>query len=356
MGKEVATTGGGLLERYKQGHNPFLDDAGAEEFFGSFLKFNGNNGDFTYGEDYAEELEHGSELLLNMETAMHGYICWVDGEVVDEVNVLISSGKSLPDVDDLEDHGPYAKNDDGTEDGWQEQYVFHFFHEKTEEGFTLKLSSRSGVRAAKNLVRAYGKSFGVKIGDDGDIQVPVVEIGSTSFDVKDRKTGKINKKAGKKHAPLLKIVDWVDKSEVADCFEAAPGDDSGDYEPDEPEDKPARGGRGSSRRDEPEDKPARGARRQRDEEPEEQDDEQDEAPRGRRGSRTEEPEEQDDEPEDKPARGRRGSRTEEPEEQDEAPRGAGRRARVVHAEPQDDEDAPEERQQSARGRRGRSRD
>jgi hypothetical protein len=293
-----------------------------------------------------------------METALHGWICWVEGEVMAEENVLIASGKSIPKESELEDFGPYAVNSDGTQDGWSEQYVFHFYWEKEDLAFTLKLSSKSGLRAAKQLVRTYGKSYGVKIGADGDVQIPVIEIGSTSFDVK-KEDGTINKKAGKKHAPVFKIVDWADKSEVAGFFEAAGGDDADDYDEgdDVPEDKPVGGraaadtgrGGGRSRReepaDEPEDKPARG--------------------RGRSA-----PAEDADEPEDKPARGRgrgRSAPAEEPEDNGgddgedvpaEEPRGGGRRARVVHAEPQDDDEPGEQAsspRDSARGRRGRTR-
>ncbi len=330
MAKDVAVVqAGGLLDRYKQGINPFLDDAGSDDYFGTFLKFSGNSGEFNYGDSYAEELVPGSEVLIDLENAQHGWICWVEGEVMAEQNFLISSGKTLPKESELEDFGPYATNSDGTKDGWQEQYIFHLYSEKEEEAFTLKLSSTSARRSAQKLVREYGKVYGIKVGDDGLIQVPLVEIDSNSFDVKDKETGKINKKAGKKFAPVFKIVEWVDRTEIADLFEAG-GDDEGDYgDDDEPEVAPVKEKAAGTRRaaaPEKEDKPARGARRSREEAPAE------EAPAD------------DDQQEEAAA---------------EAPATGGRRARVTHGTPQDDDDAgdkpAEEGRASARGRRGRSR-
>jgi hypothetical protein len=404
-GTSVATRSAGtsLIDRAKNGVNPYLDDAGSDDFFGTFLKFSGNSGEYNYGDDYAEELIDGSELILNGATIQHGWICWVDGEVMDEVNVLVSSGKPFPKESELENYGPYETHSDGTKDGWQEQYIFHLYHEKSEQAFTLKLSSRSALRAAKNLVRQYGKAFFTKIADDGvNTNFPLIEIGNTSFDVK-KEDGSINKKAGKKYAPVFKIVDWIDYNEVAQFFEAAGGDDAGDYDDEDEDEAPARGrgkaapakkadkGSARSRRsrdedeDEEEEKPARGRGRKAAAVDEDEDEEEEKPVRGR-GRKAAAVDEDEDEEEEKPVRGRgrkaaavdedeeeekpargRGRKAaavdedEDEDEEEEAPKAsAGKRARVVHADPQDDEDEDDSDtranpRESARGRRGRTR-
>ena len=345
MGKELTKADGAAkaaLAMFEQGKNPFLDAAaGDTEYFGKFLKFSGNTGEFTYGED-DDELDPGSILLCNMLTAQHGWICWVEGEVVEEKNFVIAEGQPFPAEEDLKDHGPYKEYKDGTKDGWQEQYILHFYSEELEEGFTLKISNNSGRRSVRKLLKAYGQKAPMQIGNDGLNMIPVIELETSAFNIKDE-DGKINKKAGKKHAPVFKIVDWAEFSEVGDLFQAAEesGENEDDYEQDE--DKPARGSSRRSRNDEDEDKPARGRRASR----AEADD--DEPARGRRGRQSE--------PEDDDADAGNDD-DDDTQEETRSARSGGRRTRVRHAPPQDEEDEPtkEEARASARGRRGRRRD
>lgn len=316
MSKEVATisaAGAGLLAAFAQGSNPFLDAAGdTGEFFGKFLKFNGNTGKFTYGED-EDEVDAGSVLLVNMETAQHGWICWVDGQVEDEKNFVIAEGKPFPSESELPDHGPYTKHDDGSEDGWSEQYILHLYSEDLEEAFTFKVSSGSGVRAIRKFLKAYGSKAPMQIGEDGNIKVPLIEVEVDSFKLKN------NPKAGKKYAPVLQIVEWVERAEVADLFavDGAGGDDPDDYE-DEGE--------------APAPEPAKEASKPR---------------RNARGSAK---------AEELPVIDQDGEGNTVEEEPEEKPVTTSRRARVVHAKPQDAEEAPEPaetRRQSARARRAR---
>ena len=341
MGKELTKADGAAkaaLVMFEEGKNPFLDAAAGDvEYFGQFLKFSGNDGTFTYGEDQ-DELDPGSLLLCNMLLAQHGWICWVEGEVADEVNHVIAEGRPFPDEEDLKDHGPYKEYKDGTKDGWQEQYILYFFSEELNEGFTLKISNASGRRSVRKLLKAYGQKAPLQVGNDGLNMIPVIELDTTSFPIKDE-DGKINKKAGKKHAPVFKIVDWAEFSEVGDLFQAADetGEDEDDYEKDD--DKPARSSSRRSARDK------------------DDDDDDDKPARGRR-SRRDEPDDDDAGDDNKDADDDDAGNDEAEETESRSARSGGRRTRVRHAPPQDEEDEPtkEEARSSARGRRGRRRD
>lgn len=352
MGKEVAVANqGGMLAAFTGDTNPFLEAGKGEyESFGSFMKFNGNTGKLEekVDDDY-EELPRGSAFAFNMATAQHGWICWVDGEVKDERNDDIIAMRPFPNEKDLPDYGPYEEHDDGTSDGWQEQYIFHLFNEKTETSYTLKLSSKSGLRSARKFLKDFGKKVAAHLAADGTIDVPIVEVDAVSFDIK-KEDGSINKKAGKKWAPTFKIIDWGTYAEFADVFDEIgndSGEDAGDYADKDEDDKPSRPSR--SARSEPADDPEprqtrRGRRTAKEEEPEEE--EETARPSRRRAAPDPEPEDDDD----------AGNGDDDDDAPEERP--AGRRTRVVHAEPDEDEDegsdtSPRESARARRGRRGR---
>lgn len=187
---------------------------------GSFLKFSGNTGEFTYGAgDAAVELEHGTRLAADMAVYSRGWICWKDGEVVDEHMTPILDGDPIAEAD-LEDHGPYEKYPDGTEDGWSAQHQIEL--RSTEDGtqFTYKTTSSSGKRALGKLLADFAKVYKSHPGE-----IPVVEISSVTFEIKK------NKKAGKKHAPVFKLVDWISQAgfdALAEAAEAAKKNENDD--------------------------------------------------------------------------------------------------------------------------------
>ena len=189
MSKELATTTdkGGIV-KYDATNNPFLAAAsGVGDFFGSRLSFDGNTGKIHIGpKDDDEEMKDGTILVANLIAAEMGAQCWVDSELVEEVVFPIASGRPLPVLSELPDHGPYEKYDDGTEDGWQHFYKFQLYHEKTGEAYTFSTSSKSGIRGVKKLLKAFGSKFPMMIGEDGQYQYPLVEFTSDSFKIKDK--------------------------------------------------------------------------------------------------------------------------------------------------------------------------
>ena len=190
-------------------------DLGVNE--GSFLRFDGNTGDFTYGpKDDTKDLAHGTLLAVNMTTFKRGWICWKEGEAVEEVMVPILEGEP-PAETTLTDHGPYETYDDGTSDGWQSQNGIELRSVDTGEMFTYKGTSKSAGRAFGNLLDAFAKVYRQKPN-----QVPVIEISANAFEPKVKgKDGKPGKKIGKKYAPVLKIVSWMPMSEFLALIDVA---------------------------------------------------------------------------------------------------------------------------------------
>lgn len=390
MSKELATTSdkGGIV-KYDATNNPFLAAAsGVGDFFGSRLSFDGNTGQILIGaKDDENEMKHGSVLVANLIAAEMGALCWVGGQLVDEVTFPIASGRELPILADLPDHGPYEKDEDGMEEGWQHVYRFQLYHEKDKEGFTFATSSKSGIRGVKKLLKAFGSKFPLKIGADGQYQYPVIEFTADSFKIKDKP------KLGKKWAPVFNIIDWIDAEEALPYFAtAASGDDEDDYD-DEPEPKSRGRGRGravdSGEKEEKSSSRGRGRGRAADSgEKEEKSSgrgrraaedsgEKEEKSSGRGRSRDDNSGEKEtrrsrrdeNSGEKESTRSRRRSddsgEKEEESSRNRSRRGAdsgdkeetaGRRTRVRHADPQDgDDDVDEnvERRTSARARRGR---
>lgn len=213
MNDVVAQNGQKALAAYNGGSNPFVDagdDLGAGDM-GAYMKFNGNSGDFTVGKEQ-DELEEGKRLIADMQSAARGSICWVEGEVADEVMVRVVDGKP-PGEDELENHGPYEGDD-----GWNDQVKINFKDEETGETYIFKSSSKSALRAFGVLMKDYGRQF-----KNHPDEYPIVELGSVGYMPKD-------KKIGKKYAPTFKIVDWISVEE-SDALESNAGseDDEANY-------------------------------------------------------------------------------------------------------------------------------
>lgn len=207
MGNEVATRSRTDLAQ-ESAFDPFAvaagDMGGASALY---AKFNGNSGEFTYGSQ-SEEIEKGERMAANVAGARKGWICWVDSEVAEEIMVPIIQGVP-PREDQLKDHGPYKTYDDGTKDGWSEQFAIDFrllgeAHDGAE--ITYKTSTKSAMRPLGDLLKQYAREYKSHPGC-----VPIVEFGKGDYMPKE-------KKHGKKYFPTFKIVDWVDEDELMSTY------------------------------------------------------------------------------------------------------------------------------------------
>lgn len=109
MANDLATRGNTALAT---GGNPWAEAARGVET-GTYLKFNGNDGRWSFGQD-DEDLPEGSRVIVDMETLAFGWICWVDGSVEEERLVPVLDGRP-PQEHELTDYGPYEEDD-----GWRE--------------------------------------------------------------------------------------------------------------------------------------------------------------------------------------------------------------------------------------------
>ena len=204
--------------------NPFLDaanDMGAGTS-ALYLKFDGNTGDYSFGKDQ-EELENGTRVAVAPSEFKNGWICWNDSKVLEEIMVRITEGKP-PAKHTLTDHGPY---EDAEKDGWSQQSSAQFRDIETGSEYLYKTSSAGGRIALANLVQDYGKAFQRHPGE-----LAIVELSNTSFEAKNRKTGK---KLGKKYAPMFKIVGWVKEDELLAKFDAMAAEQNEDEDAEEEE-------------------------------------------------------------------------------------------------------------------------
>lgn len=177
-----------------------------------YMKFNGNSGEYTYGQD-SEEIAEGTHMAVNMSELRRGFICWVDSQVKDEKMARVVDGDEIQESN-LPDYGPYERRSDGSQDGWSKQAAVALFDPETKKSFILKVSSASGLRGIGTLLKDYAKQYKSHPGE-----MPLVELTSKAFIPKD-------KKFGKKHALILNIVGWISEDEM----NATTGEDEGDYD------------------------------------------------------------------------------------------------------------------------------
>jgi len=193
-------------------YDPFAQ--AGEELGGSngvYLKLNGNSGEYTYGQD-AEELALGTKLAVDMNSFRRGWVCWKDEAVVEEIMVSVIDGRP-PEKSELTDHGPYVVNDE-RKDGWSEQVAVNFRDIETGKEFIFKVTSASAIRGLGTLLKAYGRDYKNHPGE-----LPIVALDTSSFIPK-------NKKWGKKYAPKLEIIEWLDENTLLAQF----GENAGDYQ------------------------------------------------------------------------------------------------------------------------------
>ena len=331
MANDVAVRGNTALAT--GGANPWAEAARGVET-GNYLKFNGNDGRWSFGQD-DEDLPEGSRVVVDMESLAFGWICWVESSVEEEVLVAVLDGKP-PQEHELTDYGPY--DDD---DGWREaaslSMVLESYGDDDQDeavGSQLlwKTSTGGQVRQIRKLSGAFGRVFSQHPGE-----FPIVELGEESYAPRNKKHGK------KKFSPLLKIVGWMTAAEL-EGLAGEPLDS--DDDDDAPEEEAPKRGRG--KRDEEEEAPKRG--RGRKAEPE---DEEEEAPK-RRGRRAAPVDDEGDEEEEAPKRrGRRAAPVDdEGDEEEEAPkRGRGRKAAAEPEDEDEEEEAPKRRGRSGGGNR-----
>lgn len=166
----------------------------------SFVKF--KKGDWVVGKAEDTFPENKFEAVPNLPQMKHGWVCWKDGQLVDEHWVTV--GETLPEKSALPDHGPYAQSNDG----WQENFRFD-----------LKILATLGVPseingqftgASKGAQSAIGAMMKQWVGDckDGTAagKVPVVMFSADHY--KHSSYGKVN-------IPKMTVTRYIEQGEMS---------------------------------------------------------------------------------------------------------------------------------------------
>lgn len=178
-----------------------------------FLKFNGNDGYYSYGADDTD-LEVGTQVALDPKTLKRGWICWKDGKVQEEIMFSLLEGQP-PQKHLLPDYGPY-----GVDDGWSEQKTIEF---TGIDGEPLKLlfqaNNKSKMNALEALMKDFARQFKNHIGE-----FPVIELGANEFETKP----KDGSRKVRKHAPKFQIKGWITEDEF-NSYSEGEGGNADDY-------------------------------------------------------------------------------------------------------------------------------
>lgn len=158
-----------------------------------FLKFDGRSGVTSIIDGQKEaRFPDGTKLALDIFSSTQGYICWNNKEVVSQYDK--SFFETLPDIDTMEDHGPY---EDPEKDGWSPIYMLFLKDLKTNTQYKLRVSSKSGMKQVDRLFQQIGDLEALH---DFTKQTPVITIDAEPF----------VSKGNKNYKPVFAIVEWLD--------------------------------------------------------------------------------------------------------------------------------------------------
>ena len=167
----------------------------------TYLRF--SKGDFLYGGS-DEEMDNETKFVADMHTMTTGWICWINGEKVDEISVPVLQGDPPPE-EDLPDHT--AEYMDAAKDGWSPQSTFKIRElEDLQRQFMFKGSSKGVSGACSTLCKEF-ITEGRKRNDPTLCPVIVLEVDSYP-----------HKQFGRIKFPVFKVVDWMTKAEAEAHF------------------------------------------------------------------------------------------------------------------------------------------
>jgi len=184
--------------------NPFTgysEEKGVSDAQG-FLRFSGNTGKWTVGDTV---LDDDIEFVFNMWEASRGWIGWSNGKPIKKFLVKVNTGKRPPAEHELPEI-PIIKE----MDGYQEVVVVLVRDIDCQfKQMELSLPCGENWRPINRIVKHFGAEM--RMHPDpatGGPMMPIYSLSSESFD----------SKGGVKHAPVMKLIDWIGSDEMEDMI------------------------------------------------------------------------------------------------------------------------------------------
>jgi hypothetical protein len=191
---------------------------GAPAWFGELLKFNGKTGEWSAGKENLP-IEQGRMLAAVVPEMLAGHVLWMDGELADQSWVPAFQFNPREHRASLgnQDEDLWPRDERGEPvDPWKEGVMLPMVDPATHEEFTFSSSSVGGVRATKRLTSSYVKQMKAAP-ETTQGCVPIVALGSSSYQHPDKKRGTI-------HNPAFEGMDWIRASDL--LLPPEPGSDS----------------------------------------------------------------------------------------------------------------------------------
>lgn len=203
------------LAAFAGSDNPFTkaaDHAGVGTG-GQRLNFNGRNGGWFVGKD---ALDDGTELAFDMMSSKWVWTAWKAKRPVETLTYSIIDGELPPPEETLTNHWIDGKKNS---EGWQKGIMIKVTNPETGEDFETTLKAETPYRPINRLLREFGEKVKANLDDAGEPKVPLIEIGTTSFETKGGDTV---------YAPVLELKGWVTREELDTVREAAVRAEAGD--------------------------------------------------------------------------------------------------------------------------------
>lgn len=179
-----------------------------------YVSFSGKTGQITYGRD-KEDLDEDQQFLLDPLSFVMGWVCWANNSPIARHEWSIYEPDSIVRADELADHGPYRR----PQDGWQASAGFGFVAEGGETKYKFTSNSKSGKNAIGDLIDEVKARASAK-----EPAFPVFRFTKEKFLAQ----GEWNFK------PSFLVDEWLDEAEAMDFINGA-----GDMAEAEPEPAPA---------------------------------------------------------------------------------------------------------------------
>lgn len=211
----ATTTGGRGLTAFAGGVNPFkqaADDAGVSS--GKRLNFNGKTGGWSIGQSPVDD---GTVLAFDLWNAKYVWTAWKSKKPVESRMYSIVNGEVPPNADQLPDHWIGGKKNS---EGWQLGILVKVVDPDVGDELETTLKADNPWRPILKMLAEYGTKMKANMDEEGNFKIPLITIGTTSFETKDGDTV---------YAPTLELTDWISIAEMDTIREASETAAAGEY-------------------------------------------------------------------------------------------------------------------------------